>query len=100
MPLKSFLTTILGLTLTQVVLANPVLVINPNSTNQPNTERVTWNHVGLDSNGVADGPNRFLSGIRLKNTGTTAATNVVVNFQWDEAGADVNPSPSVFFLYP
>jgi hypothetical protein len=96
MPLKSFLTTILGLTLTQVVLANPVLVINPNSTNQPNTERVTWNHVGLDSNRVADGPNRFLSGIRLKNTGTTAATNVVVNFQWDEAGADVNPSPSVF----
>ncbi|MDX1971910.1 MAG: SdrD B-like domain-containing protein, partial [Candidatus Sumerlaeia bacterium] len=96
MSIKSSHAILLGLSLTQTVLANPVLVINPNNANQPNTERVTWNHVGLDSNRVADGPNRYLSGIRLKNTGTTAATNVVVTFQWDEPGVDVNPSPSVF----
>ncbi len=46
---------------------------------------LTWNIIGLDSNGPADGPNRFPVGARICNTGTTTATNVVAAFVWDNA---------------
>ena len=48
--------------------AAPVLTITP----------ITWNVVGLDSNNVNAGSNMFASGARVCNTGSTAATNVVV----------------------
>ena len=52
-------------------------------------EPITWNVVGLDSNLVTAGPNTFLVGTRVCNTGTSAATNVVASFVWDSANAFV-----------
>ena len=45
---------------------------------------LTWNIIGLDSNGPADGPNRFPVGVRICNNGDTVATDVVVDFAWDD----------------
>jgi uncharacterized repeat protein (TIGR01451 family) len=53
----------------------------------------TWNVVGLDSNDVTDGPNEFLAGIRICNTGDAAASNVVATFVWDTAATYVNLQP-------
>ena len=44
---------------------------------------ITWNVVGLDSNNVNVGPNRFPVGARVCNTGDTAVTNVASAFVWD-----------------
>ncbi|MEO8477005.1 MAG: hypothetical protein ABI572_08140, partial [Actinomycetota bacterium] len=51
---------------------------------------ITWNVVGLDSNNVNAGPNDFLAGARICNTGNVAATNVVAAFVWDSANANIN----------
>jgi uncharacterized repeat protein (TIGR01451 family) len=53
----------------------------------------TWNIVGLDSNDVTDGPNEFLAGVRICNTGDAAATNVVATFVWDTAATYINLQP-------
>jgi uncharacterized repeat protein (TIGR01451 family) len=53
----------------------------------------TWNVVGLDSNDVMDGPNEFLAGVRICNTGDAAATNVVATFVWDTAATYINLQP-------
>ena len=53
---------------------------------------VTWNVIGLDSNNVNSGPNEFLSGARICNTGDVAATNVVATYVWDTTNANVNLS--------
>lgn len=45
---------------------------------------ITWNIIGLDSNNVNIGPNKFPVGIRVCNTGTTSATNVTATFVWDD----------------
>ena len=50
---------------------------------------LTWGTIGLDSNDVTVGPNRFPVGARICNTGTTAATNVVATWNWDPNS--VNP---------
>ncbi|MBW4423032.1 MAG: DUF11 domain-containing protein [Nostoc desertorum CM1-VF14] len=41
---------------------------------------ITWNIIGLDSNNVSVGPNVFMTGARVCNTGSTAATNVKATF--------------------
>jgi hypothetical protein len=43
---------------------------------------VTWNVIGLDDGDVTKGPNRFLVGAKVCNTGDTAA-NLVVKFIWN-----------------
>ena len=60
--------------------AAPVLTVTP----------ITWNVIGLDSNDVTDGPNVFPVGVRVCNTGDTAATNLQATFVWDTANALVN----------
>ena len=64
-------------------VAAPVLTITP----------ITWGVVGLDSNSVTDGPNRFPIGARVCNTGSTAATNVVSTMIWDTANANIGFRP-------
>ncbi len=44
---------------------------------------LTWNVVGLDSTNVANGPNGYLVGAHVCNTGDVAATAVIVQFIWD-----------------
>src|SRR5438874_2227166 len=44
---------------------------------------ISWDIIGLDSNNVNGGPNDFLVGARVKNTGDQTANNVVANFTWD-----------------
>jgi hypothetical protein len=44
---------------------------------------ITWNVIGLDSNKTSTGPDTFLVGARVANTGDATATNVVTNLVWD-----------------
>ncbi len=46
---------------------------------------ITWGVVGLDSNKVNDGPNLFLVGARVTNTGSEQATGVVATLAWDSS---------------
>ncbi len=50
--------------------------------------QITWNVVGLDSNGPLTGPNTFPVGVRVCSD--VATTNVAVTFVWDSANANVN----------
>jgi len=61
-------------------IAAPSLTIAP----------ITWDVVGLDSNNVTTGPDTFMVGARVCNTGSTAATNVVSNFVWDSTSTYIN----------
>jgi len=47
--------------------------------------RITWDVIGLDSNKVTTGPNQFPVGMRVCNTGSTAAANTTATFTWDSA---------------
>src|SRR5262245_13997779 len=67
-----------------LVAAAPVLTITP----------ITWDVLGLDSNKTTVGPDTFMVGARVCNTGTTAATNVVSNFIWDTANTYIGLSGS------
>ena len=58
-------------------------------------EVITWNVMGLDSNNVNVGPNQFPLGARVCNTGTTDATNVVVDFKWDDLNNDFTGDPYI-----
>lgn len=51
---------------------------------------ISWNVIGLDSNNVNAGPNRFLVGARVTNTGDTTATNVQVDYAWDSNNTLIN----------
>ncbi len=53
---------------------------------------ITWDVIGLDSNKVTDGPDTFMVGTRVCNTGNMDATNVVANFVWDSANTYINLS--------
>src|SRR6266540_2104464 len=53
---------------------------------------ITWDVIGLDSNKVTDGPDTFMVGTRVCNTGNMDATNVVSNFVWDSANTYINLS--------
>ena len=55
---------------------------------------LTWNVIGLDSNGPATGPNRFPVGARVCVTaGSTENGSVTATFAWDSANANVNLRP-------
>jgi uncharacterized repeat protein (TIGR01451 family) len=76
------------------VLATPVLNIYP----------LGWNVMGLDSNNTSVGPNQFLLGARVCNTGTSAARNVTATFL-DDGGSSYlsvigpgSPDPKVVSL--
>jgi hypothetical protein len=43
---------------------------------------ITWDVLGLDSNNVNVGPNVFPVGVRVCNTGSDPATNVVATWAW------------------
>jgi hypothetical protein len=47
--------------------------------------RITWDVIGLDSNKVTTGPNQFPVGMRVCNSGSSAATNTTATFAWDSA---------------
>jgi uncharacterized repeat protein (TIGR01451 family) len=48
-----------------------------------NVSPLTWNVIGLDSNNVNAGPNRFPVGARVCNTGDEPATGLAGTFKWD-----------------
>ena len=72
-----------------LALAAPVMSAQASPANLTITP-TTWNVIGLDSNDVTSGPSRFPVGVRVCNTGTTAATNVGTTFTWDSANAYVS----------
>ncbi|HYG74921.1 MAG TPA: DUF11 domain-containing protein, partial [Planctomycetota bacterium] len=43
---------------------------------------ITWDVVGLDSNNVNVGPNLYMVGVRVRNTGGGTANNVVAKLNW------------------
>ncbi len=51
---------------------------------------ITWNIVGLDSNNVTVGPDTFPVGVRITNTGDTAATSLTAGFAFTTANALIN----------
>jgi CshA-type fibril repeat protein len=53
---------------------------------------ITWDVIGLDSNKVTDGPDTFMVGARVCNTGNMDATNVVSNFVWDSVNTFITLS--------
>ncbi len=57
-------------------------------------ESNTWNVLGLDQVDETRGPDEFLSGARVCNTGDVAATNVVATYVFDSANAYINLSGS------
>jgi hypothetical protein len=59
--------------------------------------RITWNVVGLDSNKVASGPNQFPVGMRVCNTGSSAATSTTATFIWDSTNQYISllESPTI-----
>ena len=61
--------------------ASPLLTIEP----------ITWNVIGLDSNNVSVGPNRFPIGARVCNVGPTAT--VESSFSWLSSNALINLTP-------
>ncbi|HEX9889977.1 MAG TPA: DUF11 domain-containing protein [Nitriliruptorales bacterium] len=46
-------------------------------------EPLTWNVIGLDSNDVTSGPNEFLVGARVCNTGDEPAASTTAAFVWE-----------------
>lgn len=51
---------------------------------------LSWNVIGLDSNDVTVGPNKFPIGARVCNTGAATAAGVSATFNWDSANAYVD----------
>ncbi len=60
---------------------------------------VTWNVIGLDSNDVTTGPNHFPVGVRVCDTGDTAATNVTAAFVWDSSDPYVSLRPGTLTAF-
>lgn len=57
---------------------------------------ITWHVIGLDSNNVNVGPNRYQVGARACNTSASTLNNLVATFNWDSANAFINlAGPSV-----
>jgi hypothetical protein len=51
---------------------------------------ITWDVVGLDSNGPLTGPYLFPVGARVCNTSGAPMASVDVNFTWTSANANIN----------
>ena len=62
------------------VKAAPVLSITP----------VTWNVLGLDDTNLSNGPNEYPVGVRVCNSGDSAATNLEITFTWDSINPYIN----------
>ncbi|MFD1732011.1 hypothetical protein ACFSC4_14580 [Deinococcus malanensis] len=60
--------------------ATPVLNITP----------ITWDIIGLDSNDVSVGPDTFPVGARVCNVGSTTATAVSAQFNFNSANSLIN----------
>lgn len=58
----------------------PTPAVNANLTITP----ITWDVIGLDSNNENSGPNTFVVGARVRNSGPDVAANVVANFTWSD----------------
>ena len=52
----------------------------------------TWNVIGLDSNNVNAGPNTYLVGVRVCNTGGAPVNNIVGTLVWDSFNVNINTS--------
>jgi hypothetical protein len=52
--------------------------------------KISWDVIGLDSNNVNVGPNQFLIGQRVCNTGAAPLSTVVASFFWDSANPYIN----------
>ena len=57
------------------------------------TKRLTWDVIGLDSNNLADGPDTFVIGQRVCNTGDLDATNVEAALVWQTANGNIEVAP-------
>lgn len=57
------------------------------------TKRLTWDVIGLDSNNLAAGPDTFVVGQRVCNTGDLDATNVEAALVWQTANANIDFAP-------
>ncbi len=65
--------------------AQPALTIEP----------LTWHVIGLDSNNpLFEGPDEFLSGIRVCNGGADPANNVAATYVFDSANPYIDLSPN------
>lgn len=76
-----------------VLLAGGVLLPQASALAALSIENITWNTIGLDSNNVSVGPNKFPVGARVCNTGTVEETNLSGVFSWDTANAYVDNQP-------
>ncbi|MEK6276237.1 MAG: hypothetical protein AABM30_13035, partial [Actinomycetota bacterium] len=75
-----------ALVVAAVVIAFGVSAASPNAAPGPMTVTpITWDVLGLDSNNVNTGPNVFPVGVRVCNTGSDPATNVVGTWSWKTA---------------
>jgi len=63
-------------------------------------EPITWDVIGLDSNKVDTGPDKFPVGVRVCNTGAAAATDVVATFVWESANAYIDTRPGTATVLP
>lgn len=63
------------------------LVSQPTASAAPalTIEHISWNVIGLDSNDVTTGPDRFLQGARVCNTGDEPAVDLTTSFVWDSS---------------
>ena len=57
------------------------------------TKRLTWDVIGLDSNNLATGPDTFVVGQRVCNTGDLDATGVAAALVWQTANANIDFAP-------
>ncbi len=53
----------------------------------------SWDIIGLDSNNVNQGPNKYLIQVRVTNNAATTATNVTANFTWTTSNPYINLAP-------
>ena len=60
----------------------------------------TWNVVGLDSNNVNAGPNSYLVGVLVCNTGGAAVTNLTGTLVWDSSSIYINTTGLNPVTYP
>jgi uncharacterized repeat protein (TIGR01451 family) len=60
-----------------------ILLAGQNGFAQLTIEPTTWNVIGLDSNKVSDGPNKFPVGAEVCNTTGATITNVTATFNWE-----------------
>ncbi|MCB1626458.1 MAG: hypothetical protein KDI51_05225 [Xanthomonadales bacterium] len=81
--MHGFRTAIKGLLLASAVLGNAALA-------DVTIEPLTWNFIGLDSNNVNAGPNRFPVGARVCSPSGTGANDVLVDFTFTTANANIN----------